>query len=154
MRRRWSLIPFVLACSWAVASAGEPGQARHLLVTLELEGSCLRVLEQRAVALPLPLDRDPGLAAAWPWRLVLRAADGELLHRAGLEDPTELRAAFADGGRTRGVRVRREGPVQLAVRVPLVAGRLALERLDPARPRSARPAEADFVEVAAVEVRP
>jgi hypothetical protein len=158
--RAGSLAGFFLVIAPYLALAAEPAvppePARHRLVTLELEGSSLRVLASQVVSQPLPRQRG-GQASAptLAWRVRLLGPGGAVLHARGLADPTELRVELADAaaGRIRGQRVQRSGPVVFCVRVPEAAGRLELQRLEPARAREARPAEADWQPVAAVELK-
>ncbi|HOX45533.1 MAG TPA: hypothetical protein PK668_18185 [Myxococcota bacterium] len=138
----------------AADPAAAPVQQQHRLVTLELDGPALRVLASQVVPLPLPKRRGgEAVGSGHPWRARLLGPGGAVLHTLGLGDPTELRVEHADdAGRIRAQRVRREGPVVFCLRLPLTAGRLELQRLDPARPRERRAPEDAWQGVGAVEL--
>lgn len=96
---------------------------RHLLVTLRLTDAALEVIDAREVAMPLPLDRAPGVE---PWRVLVEDAAGAVLYVAQLPAAEVAGAEVASpDGTLQRVRTPPRDAV-FALRTPLLRGAAAL----------------------------
>lgn len=108
----------------------------HLLLTVELTPSGMKVLDSTVVAQPLPRLRHPELQ---PWSLDLVDARGASVFHADLPAQNQLRGEFDDNGATAGHHLLVANTV-FQVRVPakrgtmiLKAKRASLSEKDPRR---------------------
>lgn len=111
----------VSASALAPMNPRTPAEAppRHVLLTLELSSTGLRVLESRTVDVPMPIDRSPERA---PWRVRVEDASGDTLWVGAVEAAGVLRGEFAGpDGSIEGVHLARE-PAVFPVRIPVLAG--------------------------------
>jgi len=107
-----------------VAASAIVSAPSHLLVTLELSPSGLRVLDTKTVPTALPRLRVPEVNR---WHLSFRDSAGQLLHQIDLAPADELRGEFqsSDGGPTEAHFARKTTSVFVA-RLPSAAGTLRL----------------------------
>lgn len=110
------------------AESGSGGGDAHLLVSLELSGAALRVVDARRVpgALPVLRGEAPGR-----WVVEVRSSEGALLHAVRMAAPDELRGEFplADGGME--VHHLRRDRAAFAVRLPILPGAAELRVVAP-----------------------
>ncbi|HZN91554.1 MAG TPA: hypothetical protein VFB81_02585 [Myxococcales bacterium] len=92
----------------------------HLLITLELSGAALRVVDARRV--PGRMQRLRGEAPGGDWEVEARSNDGALLHVARVAPPDVLRGEFArEGGELEGHHLQHVRSA-FAVRLPVLPG--------------------------------
>jgi len=92
----------------------------HLLITLELAGAALRVVDARRV--PGRMQRLRGEAPGGDWEVEARSNDGALLHAVRVAPPDALRGEFArEGGELEGQHLQHVRSA-FAVRLPVLPG--------------------------------
>lgn len=106
------------------AAAPLPPQApavprQHLLLRVIQDGAGFRVAARRVIDLPLPAQPAP---AGGDWQVEVLGPEGQVLHRQGLEDPSQIRGEFqnpSDPRRIDGYRLSGTRPPSFLLRVPL-----------------------------------
>lgn len=120
-------------------AAGAPlssgSSAEHLLVTLELSGSALRVIHARRVPAALPVLRGE---APGHWEVEARSREGALLHAVRMAAPDELRGEVPLAGGELEAHHLRLGTAAFAVRLPLLPGATELRVVSPGATPGAR----------------